>query len=125
MAWWGGEIAQLWNNIGMCFFGKHRYIASIACLKKALYLDPFEWIISYNLGLVRARPSLSPVRQRRLDTLPQLSDIHYQLSPPGVSRSSPRLGRFKARLREGRDRHRLSVVSTVVYLHRPILQMGV
>jgi len=44
--------AQLWNNIGMCFFGKQRYIAAIACLKKALYLDPFEWIISYNLGLV-------------------------------------------------------------------------
>mmetsp|Transcript_52742 Transcript_52742/g.125577 ORF Transcript_52742/g.125577 Transcript_52742/m.125577 type:complete len:412 (-) Transcript_52742:377-1612(-) len=44
--------AQLWNNIGMCFFGKGRHVASIACLKKALYLDPFEWIISYNLGLV-------------------------------------------------------------------------
>lgn len=44
--------AQLWNNVGMCFFGKQRYIASIACLKRALYLDPFEWIISYNLGLV-------------------------------------------------------------------------
>mmetsp|Transcript_33762 Transcript_33762/g.60952 ORF Transcript_33762/g.60952 Transcript_33762/m.60952 type:complete len:408 (-) Transcript_33762:680-1903(-) len=43
---------QLWNNIGMCFFGKQRHIASIACLKKALYLGPFEWIISYNLGLV-------------------------------------------------------------------------
>ena len=44
--------AQLWNNIGMCLFGKQRYIAAISCLKKALYLDPFEWIISYNLGLV-------------------------------------------------------------------------
>lgn len=44
--------AQLWNNIGMCFFGKQRYVAAIACLKKALYLDPFEWIISHNLGLV-------------------------------------------------------------------------
>jgi len=44
--------AQLWNNIGMCFFGKNKYVASIACLKRALYLDPFEWIISYNLGLV-------------------------------------------------------------------------
>uniref|UniRef100_A0A7S1X3Q1 Bardet-Biedl syndrome 4 n=1 Tax=Tetraselmis chuii TaxID=63592 RepID=A0A7S1X3Q1_9CHLO len=43
---------QLWSNIGMCFFGKQRYIAAIACLKKALYLGPFEWIISYNLGLV-------------------------------------------------------------------------
>jgi Bardet-Biedl syndrome 4 protein len=32
---------HLWNNIGMCFYGKKMYIASIACLKKALYLDPF------------------------------------------------------------------------------------
>ena len=44
--------AQLWNNIGMCFFGKQRFVAAIACLKRALFLDPFEWIISYNLGLV-------------------------------------------------------------------------
>eukprot|EP00405_Crypthecodinium_cohnii_P034770 CAMPEP_0206533174 /NCGR_PEP_ID=MMETSP0325_2-20121206/4805_1 /ASSEMBLY_ACC=CAM_ASM_000347 /TAXON_ID=2866 /ORGANISM="Crypthecodinium cohnii, Strain Seligo" /LENGTH=430 /DNA_ID=CAMNT_0054029761 /DNA_START=28 /DNA_END=1317 /DNA_ORIENTATION=- len=44
--------AQLWNNIGMCFFGKTKYVAAIACLKRSLYLDPFEWIISYNLGLV-------------------------------------------------------------------------
>ena len=44
--------AQLWNNVGMCFLGKQRYVAAIACLKRALYLDPFEWIISYNLGLV-------------------------------------------------------------------------
>jgi hypothetical protein len=39
----------------MCFFGKNRFVASIACLKKALYLDPFEWIISYNLGLAHLK----------------------------------------------------------------------
>lgn len=44
--------AQLWNNIGMCFFGKQNYIASIACLKRALFFAPFEWIVAYNLGLV-------------------------------------------------------------------------
>merc|ERR1712100_488794 len=44
--------AQLWNNIGMCFFGKQKPVASISCLKRALYLDPFEWIVAYNLGLV-------------------------------------------------------------------------
>lgn len=32
--------------------GKQRFVAAISCLKRALYLDPFEWIISYNLGLV-------------------------------------------------------------------------
>eukprot|EP00775_Hariotina_reticulata_P011878 gene11878-12022_t len=43
---------QLWNNIGMCFFAKQKYIAAIACLKRALYLGPFEWLTCYNLGLV-------------------------------------------------------------------------
>ncbi len=57
--------AQLWNNIGMCFFGKQRYVASIACLKRALYLDPFEWIISYNIGLVH------------LNTAQYASAFHY------------------------------------------------
>ena len=27
--------AELWNNIGMAFFGKKKVIAAIACLKKA------------------------------------------------------------------------------------------
>lgn len=32
--------------------GKQRFIAAIACLKRAQYLGPFEWIVCYNLGLV-------------------------------------------------------------------------
>lgn len=28
------------------------HTAAVSCLKRALYLDPFEWIICYNLGLV-------------------------------------------------------------------------
>ena len=44
--------AQLWNNVGMCFFGKGKHVAAIACLKRALYLDPFEWIVAFNLGLL-------------------------------------------------------------------------
>ncbi|XP_028391748.1 Bardet-Biedl syndrome 4 protein-like [Dendronephthya gigantea] len=46
------ESAQLWNNIGMCFFGKKKHIAAISCLKRAAYLAPFEWKIFYNLGLI-------------------------------------------------------------------------
>jgi len=44
--------AQLWNNIGMCFFGKGKYVAAAACLKRAVYISPFEWIMSYNLGVI-------------------------------------------------------------------------
>jgi Bardet-Biedl syndrome 4 protein len=46
------DSSELWNNIGMCFFGKQKYVAAIACLKRALYLDPFQWIVAFNLGLV-------------------------------------------------------------------------
>ncbi|CEL97655.1 unnamed protein product [Vitrella brassicaformis CCMP3155] len=47
--------AQLWSNVGMCFFHKEKFVAAAACLKRALYLDPFEWIIAHNLGLVHLR----------------------------------------------------------------------
>jgi Bardet-Biedl syndrome 4 protein len=50
---------MIWNNLGLCFFAKQKYMAvifrlikAITSLKKANYLDPFEWIICYNLGLV-------------------------------------------------------------------------
>jgi len=45
------ESPEMWNNIGMCFFGKGKLVAAIACLKKAVYLAPAQWKISYNLGL--------------------------------------------------------------------------
>ena len=35
----------------MCFFGQEKYIASISCLKRAMYLDPFAWIIAYNFRI--------------------------------------------------------------------------
>uniref|UniRef100_A0A0K0F2R7 Bardet-Biedl syndrome 4 protein (inferred by orthology to a human protein) n=1 Tax=Strongyloides venezuelensis TaxID=75913 RepID=A0A0K0F2R7_STRVS len=41
----------LWNNIGMCFYGKGKYIAAISCLKKADYLIPQNWEILFNMGL--------------------------------------------------------------------------
>jgi Tfp pilus assembly protein PilF len=46
------ESPQLWNNIGMCFFGKKKHVAAVSCLKRASYLAPFDWKILYNLGLV-------------------------------------------------------------------------
>ena len=36
--------------LGMCFFGKKKYVAAISCLKRANYLAPFDWKILYNLG---------------------------------------------------------------------------
>ena len=44
--------ALIWNNLGLCFFAKNKFIAATTCLKKAIYLEPFEWIINFNLGLI-------------------------------------------------------------------------
>lgn len=43
---------QLWNNVGMCFFGQRKFVAAVSSLKRAIYLDPFQSITSYNLGIV-------------------------------------------------------------------------
>uniref|UniRef100_A0A915DMD2 Bardet-Biedl syndrome 4 n=1 Tax=Ditylenchus dipsaci TaxID=166011 RepID=A0A915DMD2_9BILA len=44
--------AALWNNIGMCYFGKGKLVAAISCLNKANYLCPLDWKILFNLSLV-------------------------------------------------------------------------
>ncbi|XKL63125.1 hypothetical protein PGB90_005489 [Kerria lacca] len=46
------ECAEMWNNIGMCFFGKRKYVAAITCLKRSYYLNPTNWLTLYNLGLL-------------------------------------------------------------------------
>ncbi|KAI9206832.1 uncharacterized protein BJ171DRAFT_494930 [Polychytrium aggregatum] len=45
----------LWNNIGMCFYQKEKYVAAAACLKHAHYLLPFSFTIKFNLGLVHLK----------------------------------------------------------------------
>jgi Bardet-Biedl syndrome 4 protein len=42
----------LWNNIGMCFFGKSKLVAALVCLHKANYLCPLDWKVLVNLALV-------------------------------------------------------------------------
>lgn len=46
------DSPQVWNNIGACFFGKRNTYAAVAALRKANFLAPLEWIITYNLGIV-------------------------------------------------------------------------
>lgn len=42
---------SLWNNLGVCYLMKRRYIASLTCLIKAHRLNPLDWRINYNLSL--------------------------------------------------------------------------
>lgn len=63
------DSAQLWNNIGVCFFGKqvrnlrlgsasgesasvNDLYTAVACLRKSIILSPLEWITNYNLAIV-------------------------------------------------------------------------
>lgn len=51
----------LWNNLGVCYLLKRRYIASLSCLTKAHQINPIDWRINYNLSLVYLHVGL-PVR---------------------------------------------------------------
>lgn len=42
---------SLWNNLGISYLMKRRYIACLSCLLKAQQLNPLDWRIQYNLGL--------------------------------------------------------------------------
>jgi len=46
------ESPSLWNNIALCFSARKKYVAAVSCLKRALYLNPFDWRMNYNLGLL-------------------------------------------------------------------------
>ncbi|XP_014205883.1 Bardet-Biedl syndrome 4 protein [Copidosoma floridanum] len=46
------ESWTVWNNIGMCLFGKQKYISAITCLKRAHYLNPLALPAACNLGIV-------------------------------------------------------------------------
>ncbi|XP_046813929.1 Bardet-Biedl syndrome 4 protein homolog isoform X1 [Vespa crabro] len=45
------ESSALWNNVGMCFYGKQKFVAAISCLKRAHYLNPLAFLPVYNLGI--------------------------------------------------------------------------
>nr|CAH8845576.1 unnamed protein product [Trichobilharzia regenti] len=51
------ENSTLWNNIGVALLGKKKLVASITCFQRALYLTPFDWRISANLGLIYIQTS--------------------------------------------------------------------
>ncbi|CAH0552064.1 unnamed protein product [Brassicogethes aeneus] len=46
------DSVALWNNIGICFYSKQKYVAAISCLKRALWISPLNWKVLFNLGLV-------------------------------------------------------------------------
>ncbi|XP_058796694.1 Bardet-Biedl syndrome 4 protein isoform X2 [Phymastichus coffea] len=46
------ESWHLWNNVGMCLYGKQKFVSAITCLKRAHYLNPLALPPACNLGIV-------------------------------------------------------------------------
>ncbi|XP_037895767.1 Bardet-Biedl syndrome 4 protein homolog [Glossina fuscipes] len=46
------NIPELWNNIGLCFFKKEKFIVAISSLRKAIWLSPLNYNSLYNLSLI-------------------------------------------------------------------------
>lgn len=46
------ESSGLWNNVALCFASRKKLVGAVSCLFRARYLNPLDWRISYNLGLL-------------------------------------------------------------------------
>lgn len=50
--------AALWNNLGLSYLLKKRYIPCLSCLLRAQHIEPLDWRISYNLAITYANIGL-------------------------------------------------------------------
>ncbi|KAJ8673503.1 hypothetical protein QAD02_004765 [Eretmocerus hayati] len=46
------ESWSIWNNVGMCLYGKQKYVSAITCLRRAHYLNPLGQPAACNLAIV-------------------------------------------------------------------------
>lgn len=69
--------ARLWNNIGLCFYGRTKYLESVSSLSKAVYLNPFNSDIIYNLGLVYLATSQYASAFQQFSASINLNSKHY------------------------------------------------
>jgi Bardet-Biedl syndrome 4 protein len=49
------NTAQLWNNIGMCFFGKQRYVAVSSCQLRVIGVRCLVWLWCAGNRVFKAR----------------------------------------------------------------------
>jgi len=114
------DSSELWNNIGMCFFGKQKYVAAIACLKRSLYLDPFQWIAAFNLGLVflntRQYASAYHHFSQAISLKPDFSNSYMYL---GITLS--RIGDFKSAIAALDKALSLEETECMIYLNYAVV----
>lgn len=44
--------AEIWSNLGLCFFRNQKLIAAISCLRKSIWISPLNFNGLFNLGYV-------------------------------------------------------------------------
>lgn len=45
------DSPSLWNNLGVCYLIRRRFVACLSCFMKASQLNTLDWRINYNLAL--------------------------------------------------------------------------
>ena len=71
------ESPSLWNNVALCFASRKKMVGAISCLQRGVYLNPFEWRLTYNLATI-----LMQLRQFA-------SAFHYFKSAASMSQGAP------------------------------------
>lgn len=84
--------AALWNNLGLCYLLKRRFIACLSCFLRAQHLNSLDWRINYNtalaylhVGLVsRAVMSTLAAKNSYLPRMIPIRDINQKLEQKRV-----------------------------------------
>jgi Bardet-Biedl syndrome 4 protein len=71
------ESPSLWNNVALCFASRKKMVGAISCLQRAVYLNPLDWRLTYNLAII-----LMQMRQFA-------SAFHHFKSSASMSAGSP------------------------------------
>jgi len=72
------QSPSLWNNLGVCYLMKRRYVASLSCLLKARQLNPLDWRIQANLGLASLHVSVNQRSVISLIAAQNFEKSHWQ-----------------------------------------------
>ena len=113
------HLAQLWSNIGLALLGKGKQVAALACLRRAQGLDPFDWTLSYNLGLAHLSADQYSSAFHHFSAAANLLDYFVAAGRSSKKRTSAK--KKKQLLQGGADRGR---ASTFAFLGVALSHLG-
>lgn len=98
--------AMLWNNLGLCYLARKRFIACMSCLMKAVQLNPLDWRINYNLALACIHVNL---HSRAITHLLAARDLY--------AKSQPKLTALQRKSHEFKNNPLITSLMAICYDH--------